>query len=570
MEHNPTTATERRESLQKKKKRIRLLLGIVLLLIAAVGICLLIQALTPSKAADVSVMQYRTVQVSEGEIHATVSGSGTLVAAESRTVSAPADVRVEAVYRVPGDTVKKGDAILTLSSDAMEEELAALYDELVTAQTRLAGTTKTRSNSNITAPRKGIVKALNASVGDAAEDLSYLCKISTDGLMQLTVHAADLSRYAEVSVKIGSETVAGTVASISNGKAIITVEDNDYAVGTAAEAYSSTGTSLGSGKLDVHGHVLVIADAGCIEEVRVSENDSVSKNAVLFVLRGDAPSATYLSRLAAVESIEQEIEEIESSLHITAEWDGLLAALYVRAGDEIESGTSLCLLTATEGYTLDLGIDELDISSVAIGQPVTLTLDAIEGEYNGKVTNLSYDGSGSYVTTYTATVTTDAIEGVYPGMSASAEIVTETSGSSLIVPVSAVQYAGDTAFLYLAADGEFSKENMDVSSLERITVTTGMSDGSYIAVSAEGLKAGDRIVVPTLTTTAVFEEDESVTTQFGGMGGMPGMSGGQMSNFGGSGGGIPNFGGGSGGGMPNFGGGNMRNNRGSTNNNRTN
>ena len=52
--------------------------------------------------------------------------------------------------------------------------------------------------------------------------------------------------------------------------------------------------------------------------------------------------------------------------------------------------------------------------------------------------------------------------------------------------------------------------------------------------------------------------------------GMPGMSGGQMSNFGGSGGGIPNFGGGSGGGMPNFGGGNMRNNRGSTNNNRTN
>jgi len=513
MEQIHTQETERRKAQQKNKKHIRRILVVLLVLAAAIGLWLLIGALSAPQEDSASVMRYRTVSVSEGEIHATVSGSGTLTAAQSRTVTAPADARVEAVYQMPGSTVRAGDPILKLSSDTVEEELSALYEELQTAQTRLAGTTKTRSNGNITAPRKGIVKAIAASVGDAAEDLTYLCKIATDGLMQLTVEAANvLNLYAAVDVKIGSETIAGTVAAISDGKARITVEDNGYSVGTAAEVYSA-GTLLGSGKLDVNDHVLVLADAGCIAEVRAEENDSVSKNAILFVLRDDAPSSTYQSRLATVQSLEKEIAELESALYITAEWDGLVAALYVAAGDEITSGTSLCLLTSTEGYTMDLGIDELDIASVAIGQPVTLTLDAIEGEYSGTVTNLSYDGSGSYVTTYTATVTTEPIDGVYPGMSASAEIVTEASGPALIVPVAAVQYAGKDAFLYLASDAGDASQQTDLSALERISVSTGMSDGSYIVVSGDGLAAGDRIVMPSLETTAVYEAEESVTAQ---------------------------------------------------------
>ena len=162
-------------------------------------------------------------------------------------------------------------------------------------------------------------------------------------------------------------------------------------------------------------------------------------------------------------------------------------------------------------------------------------MDALEGEFAGTVTNISYSGSGSYVTSYTATITTEPIPGAYPGMSCSAEIVTETSGETMIVSVSAVQYDGDTAFVYLAGDDaqlgtKVSASELDLDSLTKVTVTTGMSDGSYIAITADGLSAGDLIWVQELTSTATYSEDDETTTTFS-MGGQGGMMGGDSSGF---------------------------------------
>ena len=233
-----------------------------------------------------------------------------------------------------------------------------------------------------------------------------------------------------------------------------------------------------------------------------------------------------------------------SQLTITAEYDCELTALSVAAGDTVSAGTALCTLTGTSGYTLALSIDELDISSVALGQSATITLDALEGDFTGTVTNISYSGSGSYVTSYTATITTEPIEGAYPGMSASAEIITDTSGETLIVSVGAVQYDGDAAYLLLAGDDAqlgdtVSSGAINLDALTKVTVTTGMSDGTYIAVTGDGLAAGDLIWMPERTTTATYSEDETATTTFsmGGMGGqMPGgdFTGGQMPSGGGN------------------------------------
>ena len=44
------------------------------------------------------------------------------------------------------------------------------------------------------------------------------------------------------------------------------------------------------------------------------------------------------------------------------------------------------------------------------------------GSYGATVSNVSYAGSGSYVTSYSVSLLIDPIPGAYPGMSASAEI----------------------------------------------------------------------------------------------------------------------------------------------------
>ena len=63
---------------------------------------------------------------------------------------------------------------------------------------------------------------------------------------------------------------------------------------------------------------------------------------------------------------------------------------------------------------------------------------------------------------------------------------------------------------------------LDLDKLTKLTVTTGMSDGSYIAITAEDLEAGDVIWSEERTSTATYTEDDTTTTAFS-FGGQSGM-----------------------------------------------
>ncbi|MBQ6426163.1 MAG: HlyD family efflux transporter periplasmic adaptor subunit [Clostridia bacterium] len=537
------------ETLRKqkaKKKKIRTaIIWAVIILILAIGGFMIYRALSAAKETPAGgVLRYRYVRIAEGEIHTTITGSTTLSAADSASFTAAADARVEAVYKAPGETIEEGETVMELSSSSLENKLEDLYADLLKIQTKMTGITKTKSNLNITAVRKGTVKDIRVSEGDAVDSSRYLCLISTDGLMKITIDAAEgLRPYETVQVTVGSSTVPGTVEEIKNGKATVTIQDSNYAVGESASVGLPDGTSLGSGKLEVNEAVVITSTPGQIAEVKVSENQEVKKNAVLFVLASGAYTSTYQSYYEQEQDLLDQISAIEDQLTIKAEWPALVTSISVKAGDDVSSGAALCSLTASSGYQISLGIDELDVKDVSIGQDAKITLDAIEDqEYTGTVTNLSYAGTGSYVTTYTATITTEPIEGAYPGMSADVEIYTSSSGVSLLVPVNAVQYEGDSTFVYLVPDGfdQSQSESVDLDSFTKISVETGMSNGSYIVITGEDLQVGDFLCVPTMETTSVYSPSTSSNTSmtmFGGMGGasMPsGMSGSMPSGMGGS------------------------------------
>lgn len=288
----------------------------------------------------------------------------------------------------------------------------------------------------------------------------------------------------------------------SGGTAVIVLEDDGYALGAAATAYD--------------------ADGGLL----VDEGDSVSRGSRLFELAEGAPDANYLSLKEQQADLRQQVADCEAQYSVVAEWDALVTSLPVAAGDELAAGDALCTLAGVDGYTMDVSVDELDIASVQLDQAAAVTLDAVEGTFSGRVASLSYEGSGSYVTSYTATLEIDPIDGALPGMSASAEIVTATSGQTLIVPVEAVQYEDGQAFVYLAPEGaaagaSYAGDAVDTAALSRVAVETGMSDGSYVAVTGE-LAAGDLILVPVRTTTAEYDSGTQTTGGFGGFGGMGG------------------------------------------------
>ena len=240
----------------------------------------------------------------------------------------------------------------------------------------------------------------------------------------------------------------------------------------------------------------------------------------------------------AIATVTYSIGPSTNTAEITAPFDGILIELPVAEGDTFAQGDELCMLMGKDGFIMGVAVDELNIAAIQMGQEVTYTIDALSGSYSGTVTAISYNGSTSgSVTAYQIQTTLDYIEGAYPGMSASAQIVIEDSGEGLLVPVDAVYTSGDTNYVYLApSDAEtgtaYDEDAIDLNKMTKVTVTAGMSDGSYMRVDSDDLAEGDRILVKQVTSSATESARDSRDSSgfpgggFPGGGDFPGGSGG--------------------------------------------
>lgn len=273
-----------------------------------------------------------------------------------------------------------------------------------------------------------------------------------------------------------------------------------------------TSTISGSGTLTpITKETLVSSDGGEVETVNFTVGDEVTEDDVIAVITSD-----------------------DGDESIVAPCDGILIELPISAGDEVAKGGAVAMVMGKDGFTMGIAVDELDISSLALDQEVSFTIDAVSGDHTGTVTAISYNGTTSGGTTvYQITATLEYIEGVYPGMSASAEIVIEDSGEGLLVPVDAVTTSGDDSYIYLAPSEaelgtEFSEDELSLDDLAQVTVETGMSDGSYIMIESDDIAEGDLIIITKITSTLTGSDSDSNESGFGG--GRGGFGGGM--NFG--------------------------------------
>lgn len=275
-----------------------------------------------------------------------------------------------------------------------------------------------------------------------------------------------------------------------------------------------------------------------VEEVTTGNvTSTISGSGTLTPVSKDTLTSTYDAEVTTVNfEVGDEVEKgdviavLTSDEHgkekITAPYDGILLELPVKEDDEIVRNDEVAMIMGKDGFTLGIAVDETNISAVEMDQEADITIDALSGDYTGTVTAVSYNGSTSGSTTaYQITVTIDYVEGAYPGMSVSAQIVTEDSGEGLLVPVDAVETSGDDNYVYLAPDGAVSgdtyeENDIDVSDLTKVTVETGMSDGSYIIITSDEIEEGDLIVVTNVTSTQTGSDSDNSDGKGGGPGGM--------------------------------------------------
>lgn len=148
--------------------------------------------------------------------------------------------------------------------------------------------------------------------------------------------------------------------------------------------------------------------------------------------------------------------------------------------------TRLCSFSPYETASIELSVDELDISSFSLGQTVSVSLEALGGQnFSAQVTAIDPESSNSGGNSkYTVTVTLPRTENMLTGMTANVTLTLETRRDVLCIPLAALQE--DTSGVYV-----YTGYNRRTGMLtDPVPVTTGASDGEKVEILS-GLADGD-------------------------------------------------------------------------------
>ena len=548
------------ENKPKKKRRWKkfAVAGVALMVVAGVAW----QLLSPSQSAAAADTSYTTAEVTRMDVSSSITGSGTLEAADSYSVSTLLEGTILTADFEEGDQVEEGTVLYTIDSSDAANSLEQAEISLNQAQRSYSNQLESQEDLTITAPVTGQVYSIDVEVGDevAAGETVATVRDSQTMSLEVSFPADDAASFyvgqsATVTLDSTFETLSGTISKIAGTDTVLTGNvvvrtvtidvTNPGGLSTTQTASAAVGsaTSTSSGTFTYKEEETVTTEvSGEVAAIRVSEGDQVSTGQTLIVLTSDdlddqIQSAQDSLRNAEI-SYENQTEQLEDYT-ITAPITGTIVDKNYNAGETSESNQVLCTIYDLSYLTMTLSVDELDIANIAVGQSVTIVADAVEDTtYTGVVTKVSVAGTSSgSATTYPVTIRIDETDGLLPGMSVDATIELASAENVLAIPSAALN-RGNTVLV--TADSPSAVNGTLVESTTEggedyysVEVTIGVNGDDYIEITS-GLQEGD--------TVAYIPTSSSSDSMFGMMGGMPGgMGGGGMPGGGGGMGGGPGF-----------------------------
>lgn len=195
--------------------------------------------------------------------------------------------------------------------------------------------------------------------------------------------------------------------------------------------------------------------------------------------------------MADITAAQARVDAAQATLNLArviSPFAGTVTEAYPLPGDQISAGATAFRLDNLSSLLVDVQVSEVDINNVTMGQPVTLTFDAILGkEYHGEVIEVTQAGTADQgVVNFTVTVElTDADSMVKPGMTAAVNIVIQEMQDVLLVQNRAVRLADNQRVVYVLENGQPVKKE----------ITLGPSSDTLSVVTGGEIKEGDMIIL---------------------------------------------------------------------------
>jgi HlyD family secretion protein len=415
---------------------------LIILVIVAVAVSIFVVRRNSSAA---TTTQYQTTKIERGNVTATIGATGTVRAKQSATLIWQAAGTVDEVKANVGDMVKANDVLASLKKTSLPQSIIMAEADLFSAQKALEELQKSD-----TARAQSVIALRDAQdaydkAADWRDELNG--KITIKEIKYVKVFGRTVPKVTEREDYADAETIKKA--------------DEDLALAKA--------------KLD---------DAQ-------REFDR---------LKDGADPADIAAAQARVDAAQATL----NLARVIAPFDGTVTEADPLPGDQVGAGSTAFRLDDLKNLYVDVEVSEVDINSVIVGQPVTLTFDAIlekDTPYNGKVVEVAQAGNAVQgVVSFKVTVQlTDADEFVKPGMTAAVNIVVKEIKDELLVPNRAVRLSDSKRVVYLLVDGQPVKTE----------IRLGSSSDTMSVIAGGDIKEGDVIIL-------------NPPTEFGPGGGGPG------------------------------------------------
>jgi membrane fusion protein (multidrug efflux system) len=199
------------------------------------------------------------------------------------------------------------------------------------------------------------------------------------------------------------------------------------------------------------------------------------------------------ANLLAAQAQVQAQQALMAEKQVRAPFAGLLGIRQVNVGQYLAVGTQIVSLEQLNPLFVDFYLPQEALSQLAVGQDVSLRIDAFPGvAFTAKVSAIDATvDSATRSIQVRATLPNDDLK-LRPGMFATIELGTGAAKDLVTLPETAISYNpyGDTVFVLGNAAGPDGKSRLVA---HQVFVTTGDTRGDQVAVLS-GVQPGDTVV----------------------------------------------------------------------------
>ncbi len=450
---------------------------IIVAVIAVVG-ALIVAAINNKPKEDDTIGGDKTgrrVQIEKvktDSIQTKISSSGKLEAIDSQTVYLDANNKIIAVAKKAGDIVKKGDVIIVLDQETQlstQKNLEVLNAQLAAANEALNDLMGASSKGDILKAQQSIA-ALQDSKKKAQNEIEN-AKTEINNLK------TDLNE-AEKQLKLDEELLSEGLISQN------TVDNEKDKIATMKQKINQSNNTIALNTESLKTVDLQITSAQYELDVLLNKEESTSKKELI------------TAKKTEIKQFEKQIYDAQTSLNkattkVVAPISGVITKLDVEEGMSVAAGTALFTIVDPSKLKVKCNISPYYAADLKTGLDATV-------KYTGSKT-IEVPGTVSKVSAVATVETTTKGETtslpidveiakpgevLKPGFSVDVKVITNTRENVCVVPLLAVLEEDENEFYVYVV-----KED---GSLEKRTVTQGLSNGLYIEV--EGVNEGEMVV----------------------------------------------------------------------------